>query len=323
MTRGILPLLALVALIAALPLVTASNTAINFVVFVLIIALGAQGWNLLGGVGGQFSFGHAAFFGTGAYVSAILQARFGVNAWVAFAAGVAVGALVGWVIGFLSFRAGLRGSYFALVTLAFAEVLRILANALPITGGGAGLLLKLDLGLGNFQFSSRAVFLWIALALVAAGLLLCRWIADSRFGAQLVAVRENEDAARALGVDVLKVKLKAITLSGALTAAAGAFYLQYFLYLDANIAYGVWISVEVLLAAMVGGRGTVLGPLVGAFALHGLGDVTKQYAGGIPGIDLAVYGAVLIFVVAFAPSGLIGLVQRLFARRSTAAQGGA
>ncbi len=158
MTRGILPILALVALIAALPLVTASNTAINFVVFVLIIALGAQGWNLLGGVGGQFSFGHAAFFGTGAYVSAVLQARFGVNAWVAFAAGVAMGALVGWVIGFLSFRAGLRGSYFALVTLAFAEVLRILANALPITGGGAGLLLKLDVGLGNFQFSSRAVF---------------------------------------------------------------------------------------------------------------------------------------------------------------------
>lgn len=312
--RAYLPILVIVALLAAIPLVVASNTALNFIVFVLIIALAAQGWNVLGGVGGQSSFGHAAFFGTGAYVSAILQSRYGVNAWAAMGAGILAGALVGWIIGFLSFRAGLRGSYFALVTLAFAEVLRILANAVPITGGAAGLLLKLNIGFANVQFSSRGAFLWLALAFVAVGLLLSRWIAESRFGAQLVAVRENEDAARALGVDVLAVKLKAITVSGALTAAAGCLYLQYFLYLDATIAYGVWISVEVLLAAMVGGRGLVLGPLVGAFTLHGVGDVTKQVAGGIPGIDLAVYGAVLILVVAFAPMGIVGLIDRFFAR---------
>lgn len=312
--RAYLPLLVIIALLAAIPLVVTSNTALNFVVFVLIIALAAQGWNVLGGVGGQSSFGHAAFFGTGAYVSAILQSRYGVNAWAAMGAGILAGALVGWIIGFLSFRAGLRGSYFALVTLAFAEVLRILANAMPITGGAAGLLLKLNIGFANVQFSSRAAFLWLALAFVAIGLLASRWIASSRFGAQLVAVRENEDAARALGVDVLAVKLKAITVSGALTAAAGCLYLQYFLYLDATIAYGVWISVEVLLAAMVGGRGLVLGPLVGAFTLHGVGDLTKQVAGGIPGIDLAVYGAVLILVVAFAPVGIVGLVDRFWAR---------
>ncbi len=309
--RAYLPILIIVALLAAIPLVVTSNTALNFVVFVLIITLAAQGWNLLGGVGGQFSFGHAAFFGTGAYVSAILQYSYGVNAWAALGAGILSGAALGWVVGFLSFRAGLRGSYFALVTLAFAEVLRILANALPITGGAAGMLLKLNIGFGNLQFTSRGAFLWLALGFVAAGLLISRAIADSRFGAQLVAVRENEDAARALGVDVLAVKLKAITVSGALTAAAGCLYLQYFLYLDATIAYGVWISVEVLLAAMVGGRGLVLGPLVGAFTLHGVGDLTKQVAGGIPGIDLAVYGAVLILVVAFAPGGVLGLIHRL------------
>ncbi|WP_029003105.1 branched-chain amino acid ABC transporter permease [Azorhizobium doebereinerae] len=322
MMRTYLPILAIVGLIAAIPFAVTSNTALNFVVFVLIIALGAQGWNLLGGVGGQFSFGHAAFFGTGAYVSAILQVRYGLNAWIAMAAGILLGAAVAWGIGFLSFRAGLRGSYFALVTLAFAEVLRILANAVPITGGAAGLLLKLDIGVLNLQFASRAAFLWLALGCVAAGLVLCRWIMDSRFGAQLVAVRENEDAARALGVDVLAVKLKAITVSGALTAAAGCLYLQYFLYLDANIAYGVWISIEVLLAAMVGGRGLVLGPLVGAFTLHGLGDLTKQFAGGIPGIDLAAYGTVLILVVAFAPGGVLGLLTRLWTRRAAAQPAG-
>jgi branched-chain amino acid transport system permease protein len=128
------------------------------------VALAAQGWNLLGGFCGQFSFGHAAFFGTGAYVTAVLQSRYGVNAWVGFAIGILAGAAIGWIIGFLSFRAGLRGSYFALITLAFAEVLRISANAAPITGGGTGLLLKLDVRAANFQFASRGVFCLIVLA---------------------------------------------------------------------------------------------------------------------------------------------------------------
>ena len=134
----------------------------------LLIALVGQGWNLLGGYGGQYSFGHAAFFGTGAYVTAILQVRYGVNAWLGFVIGIAAGALVGAVIGALSFRSGLRGSYFALVTLAFAEVLRIVASVAPITGAGVGTLIKLDLRPEAFQFQSRAPFYWIILGLVGA-----------------------------------------------------------------------------------------------------------------------------------------------------------
>ena len=150
-----------------MPLVVHSNVVLNFLVVALMIALAGQGWNILGGYGGQYSFGHAAFFGTGAYVTAILQVRYGVNAWVGFAVGIAAGALVGAVIGALTFRSGLRGSYFALVTLAFAEVLRILASVAPITGAGVGTLIKLDLRAQAFQFQSRAVFYWIILALVA------------------------------------------------------------------------------------------------------------------------------------------------------------
>ncbi|MCB8819399.1 branched-chain amino acid ABC transporter permease [Microvirga rosea] len=309
--RDIVPIIILVAFLALVPVFITANTVLNFLVFTLIVALAAQGWNILGGFGGQFSFGHAAFFGTGAYAAALLQARLGINPWTAFAIGSAAGGAVGWVIGYLSFRSGLRGSYFALVTLAFAEVLRILANAATFTGGAAGVLIKLDVRPENFQFESRGAFFWIALALVGAVLVLTRWIERSRFGAQLVAVRENEAAAKALGVDTLRVKLGAITLSGAVTAAAGCLYAQYFLYVDANIAYGTWISVEAILAPIIGGLGTVLGPLVGAVALHGLGEITKLAAGSVPGIDLMVFGALLVVAVAFAPDGILGLLRRL------------
>src|SRR5262249_38879608 len=212
-----------VAVLAAVPLLTASNVVLNFLTIALLIALVGQGWNVLGGYAGQYSFGHAAFFGTGAYVTAILQVRFGVNAWIGFALAIAAGALVGAIIGALTFRSGLKGSYFALVTLAFAEVLRILASVAPITGAGVGILIGLDLKPHAFQFQSRAPFYWIMLALVAVSLLIVRLIEGSRFGAWLVAVRENDDAAKALGVDTARVKLAAMTVSAAITAAGGGF----------------------------------------------------------------------------------------------------
>ena len=271
-----------------------------------MIALAGQGWNVLGGYGGQYSFGHAAFFGTGAYVTAILQARYGVNAWLAFVLGIAAGALVGAAIGFLTFRSGLKGSYFALVTLAFAEVLRIIASVAPITGAGVGTLIKLDLRPEALQFQSRAVFYWLLLALVAVSLLIVQAIAQSRFGAWLVAVRENEEAASALGVDATAVKLAAMTVSAAITAAGGCFYAQYFLFVDAGIAYGPWISVEALLTPIIGGVGTVFGPLLGALVVKSLGELAKLVAGDAPGLDLVIYGAVLILVVRFAPRGIAG-----------------
>jgi branched-chain amino acid transport system permease protein len=315
--RGLAPILVAVGLLAIVPLITSSNVVLNFLVMALLIALVGQGWNLLGGYGGQYSFGHAAFFGTGAYVTGILQMRYGVNPWMGFVAGIAAGALVGAVIGALSFRSGLKGSYFALVTLAFAEVLRIVASVAPITGAGVGTLIKLDLRPEAFQFQSRAPFYWIVLAMVGVSLILVRMIEDSRFGAYLVAVRENEDAAKALGVDATMVKLCAMTISAAITAAAGAFYAQYYLFIDAGIAYGPWISIEGLLAPIIGGIGTVFGPLLGALVVKTLGELTKLMTGGAPGLDLVIYGGVLIVVVAFAPHGIAGVfvdLRRRFSR---------
>lgn len=307
--RDLIPIIAFAVAAAVAPLLVTSNVVLNFLAFTLIIALAAQGWNLLGGYGGQYSFGHAAFFGTGGYLTAILQVRFGMNAYPAFAAGIAVAALVGLAIGAMAFRSGLRGSYFALVTLAFAEVFRVLANASQLTGGAAGILIRLREDPANFQFAERGTFLWVAAALVTLALLATLALERSRLGAQLVAVRENEAAAQALGVDVLAVKLRAIALSAAMTGAAGGLYAQYFLYLDANIAYGTWISVEALLAPIIGGAGTVFGPVLGALILQGLGEATKSLGGGIPGVDLVVFGAVLILVVRFPPREIPGLLR--------------
>ncbi len=309
--RGLAPILLTTALLAAVPAATSSNVVLNFLVAAFLIALVGQGWNLLGGYGGQYSFGHAAFFGTGAYATAVLQVRYGVNAWLAFGIGIAAGALLGAAIGALSFRSGLKGSYFALVTLAFAEVLRIAASVAPITGAGVGTLIALDLRPQAFQFQSRVPFYWIVLALVGASLIIVRRLEHSRFGAYLVAVRENEEAAAALGVDATMVKLGAMTVSAALAAAGGGFYAQYFLFVDAGIAYGPWISIEALLAPIIGGIGTVFGPLLGALVIKTLGELAKLATGDAPGLDLVIYGSVLILVIAFAPRGIAGILADL------------
>ncbi len=320
-TRGFPFLVLIIAALATVPLFVQSNVVLNFMCVGLMIALAGQGWNILGGYGGQYSFGHAAFFGTGAYTTAILQVRYGINAWPGFALGVMAGAAVGVVVGFLSFRSRLHGSYFALVTLAFAEVLRIIASVAPVTGAGVGTLVKLDLRPEAMQFQGRAAFYWLILTLVALSMLIAHAIENSRFGARLVAIRENEDAARALGVDTLAVKLGAMTLSAAVTAAAGCFYTQYFLFVDSGIAYGPWISVEALLAPIIGGLGTVCGPLLGAMLVKALGEVAKLLTGDAPGLDLIIYGVVLIVVVWLAPGGLIGLFSRLRLKKRGVAHG--
>ena len=322
MSKPGLPQLAIIVVVlAALPFIGLSGSLLNLMIFMMITALAAQGWNILGGYAGLSSFGHAAFFGVGAYSMAVLQSRFGLNAWLALVIGIALGAVMGAFIGFLSFRSGLKGSYFALITLAFAEVARILANSTDFTGGAAGILLKLQTGLPYLQFADRRYFLLTALGFVAIGLVVTRWLEHSRFGAYLIALRENEQAAQALGVDVFRVKMKAIALSAALTAAAGCLYAQNYLFVDANVAFGSWISIEALFAAIVGGAGTVLGPLVGAIVLLGLGELTKGLSGGIPGMDLLVFGVILVLCVAFSPNGLVMLLRSLgLPKRGTAAK---
>jgi len=297
--------------VAALATFAQSGVLLTFVMMSLYAALLSQAWNILGGYGGQLSFGHALFFGVGAYAQALGQLNLGINPWLALPIAIALGALVGMAVGGLTFRYGLKGSYFALVTLAFAEVFRILALSASFTGGGVGLMVPLQEGAANMQFASRRGYIYLLLAFVVLALGVTAWLRHSRFGAYLQAVRDNEDAARAIGVNPLRVKLGGIALSAAFMSAAGAFYVQVFQYIDPGIAFGSAVSVEALVGAIVGGMGTLWGPVLGAVALHGLADLTRNLFGELPGISMVIYGVVLILIVMFLPRGISGGGQSL------------
>lgn len=289
--------------LALAPFALSSQYLVNVAMLTAVSAALGQAWNIAGGYGGLTSFGHAAFFGFGAYVAAILQTRYGLNPWFGLPAGALAGALVGAAIGWASFRAGLKGSYFALATLAVAEAFRILANSVDYTRGGLGILVPLRVDPANFQFSDRRIYYALALALVALSVAVAVWLTRSRFGARLIAVRENEDAARALGVDVLRTKVAALSISGAITALGGVLYTQTYLYIDPLLAFGTERSVEMLLVAMVGGAGTVVGPILGAIALHLVADTTRTFL-DVPGIAPMIYGVVLLAIIAFLPGGI-------------------
>ena len=209
---------------------------------------------------------------------------------VAAVAGAWLAGLVGALVGALSFRYGLKGSYFALVTLAFAEVFRIVSLSVPFTGAGVGLMLPLKESAENMQFGTRAGFVWLMLGLVSLALCVTAYLRHSRFGAY-----------------PLRVKTLATVLSGGLMGGAGAFYVQVFQYIDPGIAFGAHTSVEALVGAIVGGMGTLWGPVLGALALHFLADLTRNLFGQLPGINMVIYGTVLVLIVMFLPRGIAGL----------------
>ena len=288
-----------------------SDIWLGLTINALIVAILAVGWNVLGGLAGQMSFGQAALFGIGVYATAILQVRLGIDPWLAACVAIVASATGGAGIGALVFRYGLRGSYFALVTLAFAEVFRILAGALSFTGGGQGMLVPYRAGIAHFQFPQRLETYAFVLLLAALAMGVTILVKRSRFGAYLIAIRENEDAARALGIDVFRCKVLAMTLSGALSGVAGVAYLQTYLFVDSSVAFGSTMSIEALLGPIIGGVGTVWGPLVGTLLLHVMGEGAKRLVQNAPGLNLVLYGAVLLVILRFLPDGVIGLARRL------------
>ncbi len=305
--------LAVAALVALPPLLPKYH--LEVLISVVFWAYLGIAWNLLGGYAGQFSFGHAAFFGIGAYTSTLLLLQAGLTPWVGMLLGGAVAAAFGLFEGYLSFRYGLKGPYFSLVTLAFAEMLRVVTVNTKAVGSSLGLVVpSAKAAPAMFMFSNKLPYYYIILVMGALALALTWKIGRSRLGFSLAAVRENEDAAEAAGVDALGMKLRAMALSSFLTALGGTFYAQYFAYIDPTITFGPAVSIGALLPAIVGGAGTVLGPVLGSFVLTPLSELTRSALRGRAGADIMLYGAILVLVISFLPRGLAGFVRDRRAR---------
>ena len=279
-------------------------------VLILIALYGALAlaWNILGGMAGQISLGHALFVGTGAYVSTGLVVLLGVNPWIGLLCAILVGAGAGAGIGYVVFRRKLVGVYFALVTLALAEIALEIVSNVPALGGANGLSIPPQPGVARLQFGSNLGFCYAALALLAfvGGVALA--INRSRLAYVFLSIRENEKAAAALGIDVVRGKVTAATISGALAAMIGPLYANYVLFIDPESVLGPSMSIDALVFAFVGGLSALFGPLLGAAVLVPLTEILRGLLGGrLAGVHLVVYGAVLILAMRFAPQGLWGL----------------
>ncbi len=306
--RQALALALLGALLVAAPLFVGDYVLSVLVVFLLAAYLG-QCWNIMMGFAGQLSLGHALYYGIGAYAGAALFAHFATLPWLGVLAGVAIAALAAAAIAALSFRFAVTGVYFALLTIAFDEFTRILFDHFDWVGGSAGLFLRVARINENDVLHLRgspAMFYYVLLALSAGALWLSRWLLRRRIGFYWLAIREDEPAAAALGIDTFRLKLAAVTLSGALTALAGgvmAFY-DNNLYPDAMFATSR--SVEIITGPIIGGLGTLFGPILGAFLLTTMGEAMTDFgaAFGVPGLKQWLYGAALVAIVMMQPAGV-------------------
>jgi branched-chain amino acid transport system permease protein len=313
---GWLGLVALVVLVA-LPAVLGSYA---ITVFILIFFYGylGQAWNILSGYGGQLSVGHAAFLGVGAYTTTLLGLHAGLSPWLGMLVGATGAALLGAVIGGLGFRFGLRGFYFVLLTVAFAEVCRIVALNTEAVGGALGLYLTFTGDPWQLQFRDNRAYYYVALGLLVLATVVAAAVERSRLGAYLQAVREDEDAAEALGVDTFRVKLAAMVLSAFLTGLGGAFYANYLFSLQPNAVFGIPLSVDIVIRPVVGGAGSLWGPILGSFILSPLAEVSRIYftSGSWSGLHLVVYGLLLIGVVLFLPQGAYPHLAQVLRRKT-------
>ena len=250
-------------------------------IMILFYAYLGSCWAILGGYAGQLSLGHSAFFGIGAYTSTLLFLKWGVSPWIGMFLGAFLAMLAALFLGALTFRYGLRGVYFALITLAFSIVIKQIALNCEFTGGPIGLLVPLE---GHsfflFQFKDKIYYYYTILLFVFLIILINWLIEQSRIGSYLIAIREDEEAAESVGVDTRRYKLVAIGISGFMSAFAGTFYAQYLFYIEPELTLGIGLSIEIILAPIVGGAGTLFGPLVGSIIMGLLSDITRAAWGG-------------------------------------------
>ena len=317
-TRAVLLALLPVAIVAILPLLPFVNDyIIAATVRALIFITLGQAWNVVAGIGGLLSLGHGVFLGLGCYTTGILFNRYGIPPWIGVWAGAGMAAIFALVMGSMTLR--MRGVFFALATVAMSlAMVQLTRHFVDLTGGSDGLALKFN---GNswwaLQARTPAPFLYGGLVMVIAFYAITRWILGSRLGLEMQAVRDDETAAAAAGVSVFRTKMIGLLLSAMMTAVAGTLYMQFYMAIDPDAAFGLSQAIQLQLPALLGGLGTAWGPIVGGALMVFLSEVTNWGATKleINGLDILVYGLMLLFVVLRAPKGIVGFVMQKVQKR--------
>ncbi len=305
----------LLILMVLLPFVITSSFALEILVRILLFAFIGTSWNLLGGYAKQLSLGHVAFFGLGAYTSTLMEINYGISPWIGMLVGGLVGMSASLPIGWLCFR--LKGPYFTISTIATANVLMLIFLKFRDFAWGAEGTTIPNLGHAPLmmQFETKTPYYFIVLGLLIVSLAITAWIERSRIGYYLIALGEDEDAAEASGVDVVKVKRNIYMLSAFLTALAGTFYTQYIYFIDPQTAFSFNVSIEAALVSIVGGIGTLWGPVIGTVLLETSTALLQSYLGNsIGGIQLTVYSLILMAVILIRPTGIVGYFKEIKAK---------
>jgi branched-chain amino acid transport system permease protein len=308
--RGLALLAVLLAVLCAAPWL-ANDYLLTVLITILYFAYAGQAWNVAMGFAGQLSLGHAIYIGLAAYSASLLYVHFGVSPWIGMLAAVAVAGACGALIGFLAFRFGVGGVYFAILTIAFAEFARIGFDHLSLVGGSAGYFLPVANYARNDLWNLRGnpmMFYYVMLALTLAALVACHILLNSRIGYYWRAIREDEQAARALGINTFRCKMIAVVVSAAMTALAGVFFAFYYNNLFPEQVFHISRSIELILAPIIGGIGTLFGPIIGAFLLTGLSELMQNMLGAlgldVPGAKQVFYGVCLLAVILALPHGV-------------------
>jgi branched-chain amino acid transport system permease protein len=319
MRRFLWPSVAL-ALVIAYPLLFSTPFQQRLGALILLYAIAASAWNIVGGYAGQVSVGHVVFFGCGAYASMTAYSHFALPPLVGIPVGVAAAVGIAAVIGVPTLR--LSGHYFSMATIAVAELVRLIVTNTEYLGAAVGLSgptvprTVLDL-----SFTSALPYYYLFLSVLVITLLITWWMTNSRMGFYLRAIKDSERAARSLGAPASRIKLYAFMLSAGLTSVAGALYAMMFGFVDPESGLGILISVKMLIMAALGGAGLLFGPLIGAAILVPLEEISNNLLGGKgAGLTFVVYGAIIVLIARFQPGGILTLIKRLWAKRGKAAE---
>jgi len=293
------------ALLLIFPLVITQTFPIHVMILVFMFGMLGVAWNIMGGYAGMFSFGQAAFFGIGAYTSSYLLIAFQVNPWIGLILGGLVAAMVAAAIGYPC--SNLRGHYFAIASIAFSEIVRIHFNNWSLVNAAEGITIPMmPESLANFMFhSSKLPYYYIIMAFLLIAVIICYIVATSKMGYYFRAIKESHDVAEVLGINVVKYRLIAIMVSAFLSAMAGTFYAQYILYIDPESVMLGAISIQIVLISMLGGAGSVLGPVLGAAILVPLSETTRVMLGHKgTGVDMLIYGFLITIISVYQPQGV-------------------